>query len=99
MGPVIPQTCLPLHRGPNVLVVAEQVRGVVLVLQGDQPFIVLSEGGPDPVHTLLGLSAQDIDVATPHDEGFHRLRRLAYPPDMALRPTRVPPVREDSQTY
>src|SRR5262245_49965747 len=88
---------LSVHRGPNVLVMAEQVRGVVLVLQGDQPCIVLSEGGPDPVNPLLSLSAQDIDVATPHEEGFHRLRRLAYPPHMSLRPPRVQPGGHEDQ--
>ena len=55
-------TCCALsHRWLDVLVEAEQVRRIVLVLEADQPLIVLTIGGP---HALFTLFTQIIYVDT-----------------------------------
>jgi hypothetical protein len=51
-----------LHRRFDVLVVAEQVRGIVPVLQVDEPIVIPSEGGPDAIGPLLDLETDVIDI-------------------------------------
>ena len=53
---------MPLHRWFDVLVVAEQVGGIVLVLQGDQALVALAIGRPDQVCTFLDFTPDVIDV-------------------------------------
>src|SRR5207249_3774822 len=69
-------------RRRNVLVMAEQVRWVVLALQVDQTLVVRPEGFPDQVGALVGLRAHLVDVEALR-EGQHRLGELSSPPDMA----------------
>ena len=56
---------MPLHRWFDVLVVAEQVGGIVLVLQGDQALVALAIGRPDQVCTFLDFTPDVVDVYAP----------------------------------
>src|SRR5581483_8241454 len=48
-------------RGPDVLVQPEDVLGVVAVLQGDEPLVLLrAVGGPDPL--LAVVRVQEVEV-------------------------------------
>ena len=54
MGPVIPQTCLPLYSRLDVVVQAEEVRGVVSVLEGYEALVLpCTVSSPQPRLILL----------------------------------------------
>src|SRR5918997_3952651 len=75
-----------------VLVEAEQVRRVVLVLQGDQSLVLL---GPErSLDLVLGLIAGEVQRDTRNREGLHRLHELAGPSHVGLRLRRVLPHRD-----
>src|SRR5438094_10621631 len=58
----------------NVLVVAEQVRRIVRVLQGPEPLVIRPIGRFDALHPLVGLEANMWGIVAAHGEGPHCLR-------------------------
>src|SRR5215469_17055102 len=83
----------PLHCRSNVLVMAEQVRRVVLVLQRHKPVVICAEGSLDPLRPLLSLDANLVDVVTAGGEWTHHLRKLARPLDVNVVRRRLQPAR------
>ena len=69
----------PSDRGFDVLVQPKQVGRVVLVLERDEPSVVVAIGGPDP-RRFLGVQVIDINFAG--REGFHCRPELAGPLDL-----------------
>jgi hypothetical protein len=65
-----------LHRWPNVLVEREEVGWIVLVLEGDQPFVVDAIGCP---HPLFPLVAQEVDIDATARKRLHRRPERASP--------------------
>lgn len=61
------------HRRRDVRVEAEEVRWIVLVLEGDKPLVVGAVRGPDPILALL---PQVVDVLPAHRELLHDQRRV-----------------------
>src|SRR2546426_145886 len=81
------------HRWGNILVMAKQVRGVVLPLQVSQTLVVRPESLSDQVDPLVGLRAYLVDIEALR-EGPHGLGELPSPLDMARGFRRVQPGRK-----
>src|SRR2546427_2048051 len=74
----------------DVLVEAEQIGRIVLVLQRDQPRILLwAIGSLDPSDTLVGLPPQIVNVYTASRPGLHGVPELPRPSSALLRFGRV----------
>ena len=73
-------TTQTLHRRLNILVMTEQVRRIVFVLQSHEPLVIRPSGGLDALRPLVGLKADLIDVVAAGREGADYLRQLAHPP-------------------
>src|SRR2546423_14537888 len=87
--PII-SSAVPSHRRLDILVEAEQVRRVVLVLQGDQPFVLVGAiGRSDPI---LVPPIQVVDVGRLAFIWSHRLPEVSRPPDVLLGLRRVGPL-------
>lgn len=77
----------------DVLIEAEQVRGIICVLQGHQPRIGrFAVRGLDPVDSLISLVV-DIDLA--RGKGLHRLPEPSHPADVLVILPRVAPYPHD----
>ena len=73
---------------PDVLIHAEQVRGIVLVLDRSQPIVVVTERRLDP---LLALIHHEIDVRAAGRVRMHRVEVVLAPfGDLSLWPGRDP---------
>src|SRR5919201_162482 len=82
------------HHRPDVLIMAEQIRRIILLLQGRQPPVIRPIGGLDALRTLLGLDAHLGDVNPAAAEGLHHLRQIAGPADVLSICRRVKPTRQ-----
>src|SRR5262245_36259076 len=72
--------CPSRGRRPDVLVQPEQVRGVVFLLECEQPLILLrTVSGPDPLGPLVYLASQIVDVDAAGRERLHRVPELTRP--------------------
>src|SRR5829696_2162708 len=83
-----------LCRRPYVLVETEEVRRIVLVLQGYQPLVVCAVCLLDPVFSLF---SQVVDVDPCLEERLHRLEERTRPLDILFRVGRIGPLREDEE--
>src|SRR5215472_6291016 len=95
-----PSLGCPLHRRSDVLVMTEQVRRVVLVLQRHEPVVICAKCSLDAVRPLFGLEPDMIDVVAAGRKGTHRLRHLPRPADIrgVLPPDPAKPHRSPTRT-
>ena len=83
-----------LYCRSDILVVAEEIRRVVPVLQIYEPIIIRSEGRLDAIGPFFGLQANVVDVVTAAGEWAHRLGHFPRPADVGcvlrwIKPNRI----------
>jgi hypothetical protein len=87
----------PSHRRLDVLVVAEQILGVVLLLELRQPLIVRAVGRPDLFYALVALLPDVVDIDATSDVGPQGLPQVSGPADVDCRLPRIQPLGEEEQ--
>src|SRR5215471_14261560 len=103
LGSCVPLALFPLRRGLSlhrrfdVLVVAEQIRWIVLLLQPRQTLVVGAIGRPDLVCTLVSLLTDVVDIDPSSGVRPQYLPQLSGPVDVALRLPRVQPLGDEEQ--
>src|SRR5262249_25456554 len=83
-----------LHRWSDVLVMAEQVRRIVLVLKRHEPVVINPICSSDALGSLFGFEANLIDIIAAHREWTHHLRQLPRPSHVGVVCSGVQPARQ-----
>src|SRR5215831_19052519 len=79
----------------DIRIQAEEVRRVIRVLQGHQPFVVVAIGQSDAVVTIV--EAQFVDVDAHASEAMDRLPELASPVDVLVTFRGILPLRRNKE--